>query len=204
MDKNEFKNMVEKYKNDLMRMAGLEVKAKETPEPEALVNKLSSEVSKGENQNEGENNTLGQGSVPTENKAQYTSFPEDSEGVTDESGSNTYQDFMDKNKEYGYLKVQAFAGNQSLPIEGVKVIVSKDFSDMEKIFFEGVTDESGIIDDIKLPAPSRGLSEQPSKILPYSNYNFSAKYNQDEIDTAPSVQIFQGIKTIQPVRVILQ
>lgn len=189
MDRNDFKNMVEKYKNELMKMAGLNVKAQGISETEVPGAKIS-ENKDAEIKSE-------------ENKQEDTFFPEDSVNAIDESESNTYQDFMDKNKEYGYLKVQAFAASQALPIEGVKVIVSKKFSDTDKIFFEGITDESGIIDDIKLPAPSKELSEHPSEILPYSNYNFSSQYEQAETDNARSVQIFQGIKTIQPIRVIL-
>ncbi len=204
MDKNEFKNMVEKYKSDLMRMAGLKVNAEEIQKTTAVPSQISPEENAAkEVQNEENKNQPEQNNAPAKNSLEDTSFPEDPAGVTDDSGSNTYQDFMEKNKEYGYLKVQAFAASQALPIEGVKVVVSKKFSDMEKIFFEGVTDESGIIDDIKLPAPSKALSEHPSRILPYSIYNFFAEYPQAETETAPTVQIFQGIKTIQPVRVIL-
>ena len=198
MNKDEFKNMVEKYKKDLMKMAGIEVKAAETVGDEI---ERSNSVGENGNKTNEYNNTSGIGQGNPESF--WDGAPFTGSASVDNSENNTYEDFMAKNKEYGYLKVQAFAAQQALPVSGVKIIVSKDFTDMKKIFFEGTTDESGIIDNIKLPAPAKGLSEHPSEILPYANYDFYSSYEYYKTESAPSVQIFEGIKTIQPVRVTL-
>lgn len=183
MDKNDFKIMVEKYKDELMKMAGLKVNA--------------AEIENFDSQSQGNLDS-------TENK---DSLPQDgspySAGMSvDESSSETYQNFLSKNKQFGYLKVQAFAARQAVPVSGVSVVISKIFSDGTHVFFEGITDESGIVDNIELPAPEKALSEQPSDILSYANYDFYSSFEGYKTENAKTIQIFQGVKTIQPVQVI--
>lgn len=202
MDKNEFKNMVERYKNELIQMAGLTVKALDlknsTPQSETTTNTdntqgtIPQDVMESTTQNNSENQTL-----PFERWAPYTG-----KAAGGDSSNETYQTFLDKNKEQGYLKIQAFTARQALPVSGVNIVISKKFSDMEKVFFEGETDESGIIDGITLPAPSKLLSETPENVLPYAEYDISSSYSGYKTQNAPQVQIFQGIKTIQPVQVV--
>ena len=195
MDKNEFHDAVEKYKKELIKMAGITVKALDIAES-ALVNEPSSST---DTQNEAEQS----GSDNSQTPAFGQGAPYTGEASQDSSQNETYQDFLDKNKEYGYLKIQAFAGQQSLPIEGVNVIVSKKFSDMDKVFFEGNTNDSGIIDDIRLPAPAKLLSEAPENILPYAAYDVASSYKEYDTRNAPSVQIFPGVKSIQPIQVVI-
>lgn len=206
MDKNEFKTMVEKYKSELMKMAGLTVKAQEVNNPSLEENNSQVDNSTMINNTERiqpQTNELqsdvnqGADPLPFEQGAPYTG-----KAAGDDSLQETYQEFLDQNKEYGLLKVQAFAARQAIPISGVQVIVSKRFSDMDKIFFEGRTDESGIIDNIKLPTTSKLLSERPQDVLPYAEYDFSAFHEIFNTESANNIQIFQDIKSIQPVRVV--
>lgn len=195
MDQNEFRNAVERYKKELIKMAGITVKALDAAES-ALINEQTSNTGA---QNETYEPTTDDSQTPaSEQGAPYTG-----EASEDNSQNETYQDFLDKNKEYGYLKIQAFAGQQSLPINGVNVVVSKKFSDMDKVFFEGTTNESGIIDNIKLPAPAKNLSEAPENVLPYASYDVASSHNDYDTRNAPSVQIFPGVKSIQPIQVII-
>ncbi|MBQ4327549.1 MAG: N-acetylmuramoyl-L-alanine amidase [Clostridia bacterium] len=112
--------------------------------------------------------------------------------------SLTYEDFLRENPRRGYLKIQAFAGKQSYPIEGVKIAITRNFDDGQVLFFEGVTDPDGIIDGIELPAPPRENSLvflTPDKT---AEYDMTALYD----GVAPQrskVQIYEGIKSIQPI-----
>ena len=112
----------------------------------------------------------------------------------------SYAEFLEDNPKSGSLKVQAYTGSQIAPISGVTIIVSKTFTDGERVFYSLVTDENGIVDGILLPAPSKTLSEQPSNIPPYADYSVTAFHPDFHQEVYYNVPIFEGIKSIQPVR----
>lgn len=178
MDKNEFKLLVEKYKKDLMKIAG----------------KSISQVSNNQitvHAQEPEKNPLdidqGYGMAVLDPQAP--------------SAEQTYQEFVERNPDTGTLKVQAFGAQMAVPLSDISVIVKKNFSDSERVFFEGTTDSSGIIDNIPLPAPPKNLSERPEPSAPpFSVYQFSASHPVYGLEYPQFIQIFSGIKSIQPVR----
>lgn len=125
----------------------------------------------------------------------------------DNSQNMTYEQFLLSNPDSGYLRVQVFSGNQVSPISGAEVIVSKEFIDGRQIFFQGLTDISGIVDNIELPAPSKDISETPQPRgdgvqmrMPYSQYNITVQERMHVDQEYTHVPIFSGIKSIQPVR----
>ena len=63
--------------------------------------------------------------------------------------------FLQENHQRGVLRIQAFRGQQSIPMEGVRVSVSRPMDERLFLFFEDRTDASGIIDSIVLPACRR-------------------------------------------------
>lgn len=229
MDKEEFKALVQKYKNEIMKMAGITVNAQKMVEPdkEPILPINQSQISQGTQESvngslveESEQNTV---PATKQQNAVNSEIDSGSNGDAKDnptpmfgagapytgkaSGENaiveTYQEFLDRDKEYGLLKIQAFTARQALPISGVKVTVSKKFSDMDKVFFEGETDSSGIIDNIKLPTTAKSLSESPEDVLPYSIYDFKSSHPQYQTENADQIQIFPNIKSIQPVTVII-
>lgn len=115
----------------------------------------------------------------------------------------TYDDFITDNSRIGKLKIQAYRGEQSFPVEGVKVRVSRDIGDTEYIFFDGMTDANGIIDNIELPAPPRSNSleyELPDKTASYYMTAEASPY----ITLRKLVDIYEQVKTIQPLEMILK
>ncbi len=115
-----------------------------------------------------------------------------------EAGADGYEIFLQENPRRGYLKIQAFSGRQSYPIEGVRVAITRDFGDEQVLFFEGITDRDGMIDDIELPAPPRENSLvflTPDKA---AEYDMTALYG-DVLPQSSKVQIYEGIKSIQPI-----
>ena len=141
--------------------------------------------------------------APEVETPQLTLPLENESSVTDSDGAEPfyadYGAFIAENSSSGLLKIQAFRGDQVYPVEGVEVKLAKDFADGEYIFFEDATDADGIIDGIELPAPpvenslSPGL---PDRYATYSLYVYHPSYGESE----HTVDIFEGIKTVQPLR----
>ena len=125
------------------------------------------------------------------------------DGRDEVSDRRTLSDYLKENSSKGILKIQAYLARGAYPVPGVKVTVSEDFNDGEHIFFSGVTDESGLIDGIELPAPPRINSlefDAPDKVAVYKLRAELPGY--ETLDRA--VEIFDGIKTIQPLAMQLK
>ena len=77
--------------------------------------------------------------------------------INDENFKNTeaYRSFMNDNPVNGYLKIRAYGASGAIPISNLKIVVSKIINNTKIIFFEGTTNESGIIDKITLPTPKQ-------------------------------------------------
>ena len=120
-------------------------------------------------------------------------------GFPEEDIDDNFEDFMRENSEIGELRIQAFRGQQAIPAEGVSVLITKRIGDVDYIFFEGETNESGIIDGIKLPAPPASNSTDYGKPDRTALYLLTAK--KDLFDTIErQIELFSGIKTIQPLQ----
>lgn len=112
---------------------------------------------------------------------------------------NDFEDFMRENIGKGSVRLQAFRGEQAFPVSGVSARISRRIGDVDYIFFEGETDESGIIDGIELPAPPRENSNEYGRPDKTAVYLLVAKKNGfDTIERL--IEIYDGIKTIQPLR----
>lgn len=120
-----------------------------------------------------------------------------------ETEYESYTDFIRENSRRGMLKVQASRAEQSIPVSGVKIRVSKDIGGREYVFFEGYTDRNGIIDGVELPAPPRGnslSSSLPDKTVTYLLNADIPSYLPIAID----INVYEGIKTIQPLSMMLE
>jgi len=114
-----------------------------------------------------------------------------------------YRNFLREHPERGVLKIQAYRASGAYPVPGLRVALTKDFTDGEHVFFSGITDANGIIDGIELPAPPVENSLEyalPDKAAKYILKTFGADYTETERE----VDIFGGIKTIQPLYVSLR
>lgn len=127
---------------------------------------------------------------------------EDTDEERDDYSGISYDDFIKENNRVGYLKILAYRGNQALPESGVRVRISKNIGDDDYIFFEGETDGSGIIDNIALPAPPRSTTLEyglPDKTVIYLLEAEKSGF----LPLGRSVEMFEGVKTIQPLRMML-
>ncbi len=111
-------------------------------------------------------------------------------------------DFTEKNKGKGYLKVQAFSGKQSFPIVNARVIVSKNFNSGSHTFYDELTDTSGIVDNLELNTPEKDLAKQDNKTSPFSTYTVRVTHPYFITTVYTNVPMFDGITSIQPVNMI--
>ena len=111
--------------------------------------------------------------------------------------SDFYQSFLKDNPVVGYLKIRAYAARGAVPISGVKIVVTKYIDDEKVTFYEGVTNESGVIEKISLPAPI--LNE--NDLIKPNNTIYDIKSTYDGIDANYQVRIYENVLVIQPISV---
>ena len=114
-----------------------------------------------------------------------------------------YADFIARTPGQGSLKIQANMANFAYPTPGVKIVVTKNFLDGTHTFYESETDEDGIVDNLLLPAPPKSVSQDPnSTVDPFSVYDVTATKPGFREEKFIQVPIFDGVKSIQPVRMV--
>lgn len=101
---------------------------------------------------------------------------------------------------FGTLKVQVYAAQQVYPISSARVLVRRSGED--QIIFEGYTDSSGIVDNIRLPTPGKSLSGSPGKVKPYSQYDVFVTQPNFVSRNYMGVPVFSGVESIQTVRLV--
>ena len=109
-----------------------------------------------------------------------------------------YQTFINNNSSIGTLNIRAYAANEAIPMSNVRVIVSKVINNNKVIFFEGQTDNSGLINKIELPAPRPVESnlETPNS----TEYDIEAIY--DSTDLIYRVRIYPNIFVLQSINIV--
>ena len=117
----------------------------------------------------------------------------------DFKNTDTYKTFISENPGMGRIKIRATAARGALPISGVNVIVSKIIEDSNVIFYEGITDESGMVSCISLPTPVVDLSDD--LVIPPSSL-YKLNINGDNIDEEYEIKVYDGVCTMQNISVI--
>lgn len=112
--------------------------------------------------------------------------------------STIYQEFINENPATGYLKIRASAASSAIPIEGMKVNINTIFEDSRIVFFEGITDSSGMIEKLTLPAPTLNSNDL---IAPKSTiYNIDTEYNGNK--NSYTARMYEGLCVMQNINVI--
>ncbi len=112
--------------------------------------------------------------------------------------TNIYKDYINDNKGTGYLNIRAYAANLAIPIKNLKVVVSKKIDNLNIIFFEGNTNDSGIISQINLPTPE--ITTDNLEIPPSQEYDVIATYNNEEL--IYKIKMFSNIQVLQNISVV--
>ncbi len=110
-----------------------------------------------------------------------------------------YKNFNNIHDGTGILKIEAYTASGAYPLSDVSIKISKKFGDDTVIFYEGKTNDSGIIDNIILP--TRKIIEEITKAsdIVFTTYDLVAKYPKYNLEKQYDVSIFDNVKVIQPI-----
>ncbi len=113
--------------------------------------------------------------------------------------SSLYKNFININQGVGILKIEASTASGAYPLKDVDIVISKDFGEDKIIFYKGITNDSGIIDNIILPTRSTVKEIMEASDIIYTTYDLVASYPKYNLDRKYDVSIFDDIKVIQPI-----
>lgn len=114
--------------------------------------------------------------------------------------TDSYKNFMANNPDNSYLKIQASRANSAIPVSDVEVIISHIIDEYKVIFFDGKTNESGIIENISLPVPK---SDPNDLDIPLSTtYNIEAIYTKENLDILYKAKMFPGVDAVQNIDIV--
>ena len=115
-----------------------------------------------------------------------------------ETRSPAYAQYLKDNTGSGILKVQTTRGQQSYPVKNVRIVIYKELAGEQVVFFQGLTDENGIIDNIVLPAPPIPQPVTSANAVRGAAYQATASH-PDFATGNYIIEIFDNIKAILPV-----
>ena len=118
----------------------------------------------------------------------------------DENFKNTeiYKNFIKENPTTGILNIRAYSANQAIPVAGLNIVVSSEYNNANIVFFTGQTNNSGVIENIILPAPALDSSNlsAPNK----TSYIITATLN-GQIDETYKINMYENISVIQNINI---
>lgn len=111
-----------------------------------------------------------------------------------------WMNFEARNTSNGFLKVQVYSAQGAFPLKDARVVISKELDNQQKIFYEMVTDESGITQPVSLPAPDASHSFVVDGMRPYENYNIEVSKQGFQSTLREGLPIFPGVVSLQPIQ----
>lgn len=115
---------------------------------------------------------------------------------------DSYEEFIKDNPEYGTLRIQGYIASQAFPATDATVEVSKELKNGSYLVYTGKTDESGVYGPVKLNAPKKEYSEEFSDIMPYANYLVTVKKEGFISMIYRNLPIFPGVESNQNINFI--
>ena len=97
--------------------------------------------------------------------------------------------------EYGFLTIKASSAGGAIPIKGLEVIISDESSEV----YKGITNESGVIENIKLMAPK---NDNNMEIPKNKKYQIVATYTEENFEYVYNILVYAGLYMIQNINVI--
>lgn len=106
------------------------------------------------------------------------------------------------NTAYGFLKVITRTGSEALPLPNVTVTVTAMEGANSRLYFSGITNESGETDHIPLPAPELNPNASPTNRQLYQNYDVTVYHPDYFRMESRGLPIFPGITSLQKFAMI--
>lgn len=113
--------------------------------------------------------------------------------------TDMYEEFIRENSARGILKIEAHSSTNAYPLKNVRIVVSKMIENDKVIFFDGLTNESGIIENIILPTKVMTDEVNSAADIIFTTYDVEASYPDNDLKKDYNVSIFDNVKVIQPV-----
>ena len=114
--------------------------------------------------------------------------------------SKLYQEFIRENPGEGFLRIRAYGASQAVPIGGLRIVVSMMVDNNKIIFFDGVTNDSGVIEKISLPTP---IINDDTEVIPKTiTYDIEAIYPADNLKRRYVVNMYQNVYAVQNINVV--
>ena len=114
--------------------------------------------------------------------------------------SDIYKEFMKNNPSKGNLRIRAYAASGAIPISDLKIVVRTKVNNDIIIFYEGVTNESGIIDRISLPAPKLNPDNMDTPLA--TTYEVVATYIPNDMVGVYRVNIYENVCVVQTISIV--
>lgn len=102
----------------------------------------------------------------------------------------------------GFLRVRVFTSDAQLPVEDATVTVTQPADRGSKLLATRITDESGLIDLLPIPAPERQESLQTGATAPYAFVDIIVDHPEYERVLVENAQIFSGVISEQNIALI--
>ena len=100
----------------------------------------------------------------------------------------------------GKLKIQISEANEAIPVEDVKINVSFVYDGVRYSLYDDITDSSGIVDNMVLPARAVDLALEPKRSdVNEANYLVSLSHPMFDEIIDEGVTIYDRIETILPI-----
>ncbi len=114
-----------------------------------------------------------------------------------------YEDFIKQYPGRGSLKIQASVADEAFPVKGVFVEVAAVANGRRFSLYHDVTDSSGIVNEIVLPAGAASDSQSPATAgRDNASYLVSVFHPDFEEITDCPVSVFDRTETILPVNLL--
>ena len=108
--------------------------------------------------------------------------------------------FLRTHPDRGGLRVQVTCGGGRFPVAGAQVVISRAFGTEEHIFYRGVTDGSGILSGIRLPAPPFAWAQAPDTAsISGTDYLVSVRHPMFVPQEDREATVYARIESILPV-----
>lgn len=109
-----------------------------------------------------------------------------------------YQDFLNKNSDIGSLKINVYTAGGVIPLSKTHILITKRIGNYNVLFYNGVTNVLGVVDNIVLPTPPRVTNN--TDIPEYTLYEINALHLGYEDIKQYTIAMFGNTKVIQYIR----
>ena len=122
--------------------------------------------------------------------------------VNDENfiNSSLYKNFIKINSGQGFINIRAYAASQAIPISNIDIVISTNINDNKVIFFEGKTNQSGVIESIAVPAPP--ITNSNLTAPPSTTYEINVYYQPNNTNKKYLVNIYDKLTVIQNISIV--